>query len=159
MTFNQVRFCHLELLPPFFRGDVIRRGDKIGRMGNTGKSSNPHLHMDIIQSIQTHVYRLRDISGYILDIDALMKQYSYFLVDEAFELFKIKPHITSSFGDPFYFNKGKFEFHPALDLVPVNRHSTVNNFDIFWPRSKDGKVVSVGYDEFYGYYICIAFEV
>lgn len=156
---TQARFCHLEFVPSYLPGDIIQRGQKIGRMGTTGKSSANHLHFDLIQCVQRHVYRLNEILTYVCDIEALLAQYSYFLRDKENELFKIKPVITSSFGDPFYTNGGKFEFHPAFDLVPENRHSDPGkNFDIFWPRSSDGHITAVGYDDAYGYYICISYE-
>jgi murein DD-endopeptidase MepM/ murein hydrolase activator NlpD len=39
-------FCHLsqiELLP----GDMVKRGDKVGLVGNTGRSTGPHLHWNV----------------------------------------------------------------------------------------------------------------
>lgn len=150
-----VRYCHLEFIPDFLKGARIPKGMKIGRMGSTGKSSAPHVHMDIIQGVETEVYRLADISGHISDLDALMRQYYYFLDTE---IFKFPLFITSYFGDPDYINNGEYEFHPAYDFVPENRHYSTDNFDIYWNRTKVGKVVSVGYDDAYGYYISIAYE-
>jgi murein DD-endopeptidase MepM/ murein hydrolase activator NlpD len=39
-------FCHLsqiELLP----GDMVKRGEKVGLVGNTGRSTGPHLHWNV----------------------------------------------------------------------------------------------------------------
>ncbi|UOD49636.1 peptidoglycan DD-metalloendopeptidase family protein [Orrella daihaiensis] len=39
-------FCHLSqinLLP----GDIVRRGEVVGRVGNTGRSTGPHLHWNV----------------------------------------------------------------------------------------------------------------
>lgn len=39
-------YAHLEALPPFQPGDLISCGQKLGTVGNTGRSSNPHLHLE-----------------------------------------------------------------------------------------------------------------
>lgn len=159
----QARFAHLKHLPDYKQNDVIPRRQKIGTMGNTGKSSANHVHFDLIQSetkaelksINETVYRLYQIPGFIIDLKQLMEQYNYFL-DE--ELFKIDPVVTSYFGDPFYPTRETFEFHPAFDIVPINRHETERNFDIYWNRSMTGRVEKVGFDKNgYGNYICISY--
>ena len=44
MPMFTVRFAHLKTKPPLRLGQVIRRGDLIGTMGNTGASTAAHLH-------------------------------------------------------------------------------------------------------------------
>lgn len=173
---HQKRFAHLEYDPGFNVGDKIKRGMKVGRMGNSGKSTWNHVHGDIIQAEnllklieinEKGVYRLADIPKYMLDLPEVMLQYSYFLDGELFGFpkdvklpkgVKSPVVITSYFGDPLYMNRGVFEFHPAYDYVPYNRHTHPgDNFDIFWNRSPDGTVTVCGWDNAYGWHICIAY--
>jgi murein DD-endopeptidase MepM/ murein hydrolase activator NlpD len=39
-------YAHLEAPPPFHTGSLIACGQKLGTVGNTGRSSNPHLHLE-----------------------------------------------------------------------------------------------------------------
>jgi len=39
-------YAHLENPPPFQVGDLINCGVQLGTVGNTGRSSNPHLHLE-----------------------------------------------------------------------------------------------------------------
>jgi len=39
-------YAHMEVLPSFRPGDPITCGQKLGTVGNTGRSSNPHLHLE-----------------------------------------------------------------------------------------------------------------
>ena len=41
------RYGHLQEVPPLKAGDVIGVGDPIGKVGNTGVGTGPHLHMEI----------------------------------------------------------------------------------------------------------------
>lgn len=43
----QSRFAHLENITRYRRGEAVPQGDIIGRTGNSGDSSGPHLHVDI----------------------------------------------------------------------------------------------------------------
>lgn len=160
---HQARYAHLEYLPCYKVGDEISRGDKIGTMGSSGKSSAAHLHFDLIQaetaaelkSINQTIYRLYQIPGLISDLSRIMDQYNYFIDDE---LFGVEPVVTSYFGDPFYPSVEAFQFHPAFDLVPQNRHVTKRNFDIHWNRSVPGRVEKVESDPSgYGNFICISY--
>ena len=47
-----VRFAHLQELPIAKIADVIFPGDKVGKMGTTGQSKFPHLHIDVIEGLQ-----------------------------------------------------------------------------------------------------------
>jgi len=39
-------YAHMEVKPAFSTGDEIACGEKLGTVGNTGWSSNPHLHLE-----------------------------------------------------------------------------------------------------------------
>jgi murein DD-endopeptidase MepM/ murein hydrolase activator NlpD len=39
-------YAHMQVRPEFNRGDLLTCGDKLGTVGNTGYSSNPHLHLE-----------------------------------------------------------------------------------------------------------------
>ena len=39
-------YAHMEVRPPFNTGDPIGCGQNLGTVGNTGYSSNPHLHLE-----------------------------------------------------------------------------------------------------------------
>lgn len=41
------RYGHLQEVPPLKAGDVIGVGDPVGKVGNTGVGTGPHLHMEI----------------------------------------------------------------------------------------------------------------
>lgn len=146
------RFCHLAAKPPLYVGDVVKRGDIIGLMGNSGASDGAHLHIDCIEGVAITPWRLADMEAgrkY-----PAYKQINYF-IDR--ELFGTEIEITTHFNDPEYlFSREKT--HLAYDVVPKNRHETTDNYDIHWNRSHPGAVVAVGYDNGYGNYIHITFE-
>ena len=151
-----VRFAHLEEIPIPKVGDIIFRGDKVGRMGSTGKSTANHLHIDVIETLQNKIIRLDEI-GYEENKAYLpnIKQLNYFIDNE---LFGIDPVITTYFYDPQYkIDWGKD--HPGYDVVPIDRHNTDEHFSIYWNRSKTGIILAKGFDNGYGNYILIGFEV
>jgi len=41
------RYCHMQTTALFDIDDVVKRGDNIGQMGNSGLSNGPHLHFEI----------------------------------------------------------------------------------------------------------------
>lgn len=144
------RYAHLAELSALKVGDRVTQGQRLARMGNTGKSTGAHVHFDLVQVAHDGVYRLADIPRMIVDLPALMTQYHYFL-DEQF--FQAPMRITTSFGDPWYTPFGGWTFHPGYDLVPVYGPG-----EIFWNRSKPGEVVGLGFDTGYGFYIQIKYE-
>ena len=152
------KFAHLESLPTLKEGQIIKRGEKIGRMGNTGKSFGAHLHFDLMHGFRSVIWRLNEIE---IDRDHA-KQSAYFVIDEKNELFKTEPEITTYYGDPRYFDKnGKLVLHFGYDIIPENKDP--ENFDIYWPRSMPGQVLKVGRDfdsltKGYGYYCLIGFD-
>ena len=155
MNAYTVRFAHLEEIPIPLVGDIIFRGDKVGRMGNTGKSTAAHLHIDVVETLVNRIIRLKEI-GYEEGkaYQPNIKQLNYFIDDE---LFGIKPVITTYFYDPKYkidWNKD----HPGYDLVPSD-YDTQDHYSIYWNRSKTGIILDKGFDTGYGNYILIGFEV
>lgn len=150
------RFAHLERLPEQPIGDLVLPRDKIGRMGSTGQSAAPHLHLDVICGHINYIVRLEEI-GYE-DTDFYkpnIRQLNFFLDGN---LFNTDLVITTYFYDPSYkLDWGKE--HPGYDCVPENRHlEPGRNFDIFWNRSKTGIVLDKGSDTGYGNYILVGFE-
>ena len=147
-----VRYAHLDPKAIWQPGDLIIRDRKIGTMGNSGQSTAPHLHIDCVEGEQSTNWRLADMEdGHIAPSP---RQLNWFIDSE---LFGVEPHITSYYNDPFYFKRFK-KIHLAYDIVPINRHRTKANWDIYWNRSMNGKVLDVGYDKGYGHYILICFE-
>lgn len=149
-----VRFAHLEEIPIPLTGDVIFRGDKVGRMGNTGKSTAAHLHIDVIEGLIDHIVRLKDI-GYETENEYMpnIVQLNHFLDSE---LFGIKPIITTYFYDPDY--KVKYgKNHPCYDIIPSD-YKIKDHYNIYWNRSKTGIILSKGFDNGYGNYMLIGFE-
>lgn len=155
-----VRFAHLHSAPPVRVGDVIRRGQVIGRMGNSGQSTAAHLHMDVVEGARTDLYRLEDIDRGDPK-PAPMRQALWFAAHDVrfgYELFGVKPFVTTPIGELEYFEiRGKIHYH--LDLVPENRQTTTANFNIHWPRSVFGVVSAVHFDSTgYGHVVYIRYE-
>ena len=148
------RFAHLKTKPNYKPGDILTRGDIIGTMGNTGKSTGAHLHFDLIQFKSVHeakkevsgrVYRLTDLPKYIINLSALMEQYHHFIDAE---LFGCPVKITTGFGDPLYCLPG-WVLHLGFDLVPKYAgHRNIKN-----NRSSVMTTWDVGFDRGYGNYI------
>jgi len=46
------------------RGDVVRRGQKVGEVGNSGNTTGPHLHVELMD-------RLPDLAGSKIDVSGL----------------------------------------------------------------------------------------
>lgn len=158
------KFAHLESLPTLKEGQIIKRGEKIGRMGNTGKSFGAHLHFDLIDDdeddenytpFHREIWRLSDIKP----SRDHAKQSAYFIDNE---LFKTEIEITTYYCDPRYYDRnGKLVLHPAYDVIPKNRES--GSFDIYWNRSMPGQVLKVTRDfddltKGYGYTALIGFD-
>lgn len=145
-------YAHLESKPDLAEGQLLRRGAKIGKMGNTGKSTANHLHLGLINGIHGSLWRLANIHP----SRDHSKQTAYFIDAE---LFGIEPHITTFYCDSRYNDgKGNWINHPCYDIVPADRHISDKHFNIFWNRSMPGEVLTSGYDDGYGYYVLIGFD-
>lgn len=151
------KFAHLESLPTLKEGQIIKRGEKLGRMGSTGKSNANHLHFGLIKEFHAKIWRLSEI-----EFDREHATQSSYFIDH--ELFGIEPHITTFYCDPTYNDgRGNWICHPCYDFVPADRHITDKHFDIFWNRSMPGQVLKIGRDfddltKGYGYYCLIGFD-
>lgn len=147
-----VRYAHLESIPTLAIGKIIKQGDKIGRMGNTGKSYAEHLHIDCVHGKIQHVYHQRDIeSGIVMSAP---RQLAWFI---DLGLFDYDIIITTGYADPLYLREEE-TLHMGFDVVPENRHVTDAYYDIFWNRSAHGEVIAKGFDSGYGNYIHVLFE-
>ncbi len=159
MTSYTYRLAHLESIPGIEVGDIVKPGEQIGRMGNTGKSVWPHLHHDVVHGYVTRIIRLKEIGYEVHHIyKPNIEQLNYF-IDEG--LFHFPLVITTHFYDPQYkIDWGKN--HPCYDVVPKDRRKTTEHFNIFFNRSKiEGIVLFKGFDDQggYGNYILIGYEV
>lgn len=154
MMLYTVRYAHLYEPPDLEIGVNVHQDDLVGTMGTSGQSKHNHLHIDVVEGFQNKVYRLKDMGEdkkYIPN----ERQLNYF---NDKELFHIKPVTTTPYMSTSYRERfGKD--HPALDLVPIDRHKTNDHFKIYWNRTKIGVVLKVGFDKNgYGNYIMIGFE-
>jgi murein DD-endopeptidase MepM/ murein hydrolase activator NlpD len=61
----QTRYCHLSTCK-VQRGQQVRRGDLIALSGNSGKSTGPHLHYEVLQKGK----KVNPINYYFMDLDA-----------------------------------------------------------------------------------------
>ena len=134
-------------------GQVIKRGDIVGVMGNTGASNGAHLHLDVVEGLQAGRYNLSDIEHGEPKPSA--KQAVLF-IDE--ELFRIKPIITTYYADPEYYKRFA-KLHCGFDLVPEDRHLTSDHYTIYWNRTRPGRVAKIMVDDTgYGNCAQLAFE-
>jgi hypothetical protein len=143
-----VRYAHLKHPVIWHPGDRINRGSVIGEMGNTGKSTEAHLHIDCVEGHQASLWRLKDMEDNI--VPAAHRQIHYFIDTELAGGKDIR--ITTEYNDGEYFQDfGKV--HLAYDLV-----IEANPPMIFWNRSMDGILLAAGNDYGYGNYALWGFE-
>jgi len=149
-----VRFAHLKEAPNFKVGDKIKRGQKIGIVGNSGQSEARHLHFDGAEGYQYKKYHLVDYEESIKPIP--IRQLLLFVDKELFG--GIEPVVTTPYAEVEYFVKRK-KIHFGLDLNPENRFDTKAKMEIFWNRSMNGEVLAIFDDpEGYGHCLYIGFE-
>lgn len=144
-----VRFAHLKYKSALKVGDYVNRGDSVGTMGTTGKSTGPHLHIDCVRGSQLYPWRQSQCEE--LAIVPAPKQLNYFIDDE---LFKYPILIGAYYCDPKYMANMDM-LHFAYDVEPEH---PLEKPLIYWNRSMYGLVIATGHDPGYGYYIHIEFE-
>jgi hypothetical protein len=138
-----VRYAHLKDIPTL--EGLVKEGEIIGVMGNTGQSYGAHLHIDCVRGLQYNNWKLADVENGHMASE--IRQLNYFIDNE---LFKQPYRITTYYCDPEYINN---KLHFAYDIVPIR-----GDWTIYWNRSKIGQVLAKGYDDSYGNYILIGFE-
>ena len=149
-----VRFAHLAEAPLYKVGDTIIRGQSIGVMGNTGKSTGPHVHLDVVEGSHPYKYTLAEIENG--NPPAARPRQALYFIDK--ELFGVEPVVTTHYADPDYFATFS-KIHLGYDVVPEDRHSTKEHFIIHWPRSMPGKVSWIDNDPAgYGHCIYVEFD-
>lgn len=128
-------------------GQKVNHLDKLGLMGNTGKSDGAHVHIDCVEGIRAiRNYSLTDIYN---DNPKSNKQQLDYCLDD---LFSSGYHITTQYLEKEYFNTYGWQ-HPGYDLVP-----TGNDWTVYWPRTFTGRVAYAGFNESYGNYIIVFFD-
>ncbi len=146
-----VRYAHLQELPEDQKypiGHIIHRGDVIGEMGNSGQSTGPHLHIDVVYGRQDRIYTLEDMEAG--SPEPALRQLNYFIDDE---LFRSQFVITTYIGDVDYMKKRK-KLHLAYDIIPTKAVKK-----IYWNRSMTGKVIAkLSHPEGYGNVILVGYE-
>ena len=138
-----VRYAHLKRLPMFDIGETINRGDIIGEMGNTGKSTGAHLHIDCVEGWHNFIYRLSDLENE--NPKPCPVELNYFMDTE---LFDDNFEITTWYYD-YRYKKRFGKHHPAYDIVTLGKDK------IRWNRTLPGTVLRIGNDPGYGNYIMI----
>jgi hypothetical protein len=137
-----VRYAHLSIVSVSV-GQLLKEGDAIGRMGNTGQSTGAHLHIDCVRGRQDKIYTQAEIDAgkYVSDV----KQLNHF-IDKG--LFGVAPKITTYYCEPEYAKQfGKL--HYGYDVMPSSGAG-----NIFWNRSKIGSV-SVVFENHAAYGNCV----
>lgn len=146
-----VRFCHLSEVYVSV-GDIVKTGDKIGRMGNTGCGTGAHLHTDCIDGARGESYSLAMMESGI--VKPALRQLNYFIDDG---LFGTPLLITTPIADADY-QRDWHKLHLAYDVVPKDRKRTNKHWDVLWNRSMQGRILSIGENAGYGKYVHIGFE-
>src|SRR6056297_771107 len=142
------RLAHLNRTP-LKVGDIVHRGDQIGRMGNTGQSTGPHGHIDVVKGYQGWAYRLQNI--YAGNPIPAFRELHFF-IDR--ELTGGKPfRVTTHVYDHNYVIHGSWKPHPAYDIVIDDP-----NPEFYWNRSYEGEVIASAFDVGYGNYIQIHYK-
>lgn len=145
-----VKYGHLESIPNLKKNEIIKSGEKIGTMGNTGKSTGAHLHLDLIEGFHGKIWRLSDI-----ELSRNLAIQTAYFIDR--DLFNTKIKITTHYCDSTYKDdNGKLILHPGYDCYPANK--LYDFFDIYWNRSMPGQVLEIGNDKGYGNYALIGFD-
>lgn len=124
-----VLFGHLETFEVKV-GDVVKQGDKIGLMGNTGHSNGVHLHMTVADTEQNDIWWLADspsVKCSKASTDAYLAGGRAFKDSKGWQ---DKEYTTGWLG---------YENHYAYDLVSANAEIPY----VVWSPKEFGKVVCV----------------
>lgn len=145
-------FAHLSVLPNLKVGDIVKYGDYLGKMGNTGHSNGAHLHLGVVKGKVNEPWWLYEAttasdSKYIPN----KRELEFFASGK--DLFKnkdtwYKARVTTDWGG--------YKNHYALDLVDDNKIYD-SQPSIHWNRSFNGIVVDIGDygNKRYGKYVLV----
>lgn len=145
------RYAHLNKI--FVKkGDLVtpklpwHRAIRIGEMGNTGKSTGAHVHIDVICGLRKTLWSLADMANN--NPKPCKEQLDFFMDETLFDYPLVKT--TDWLG---------YKNHYAYDAVPKDRHVTDAHYFINWNRSFAGRVVATGTDRYYGNYVLVAYDI
>lgn len=135
------------------KGQELQQNDVIGIMGNTGQSTGPHVHTDVIKGKRKKLWRLRQMfPGGPVEPD---ERQLNFCVQGIFA-----PHterVTTEYDDPGYLAV-RNKHHYAVDVVPKWLNECIGIPYVRYSRSWKGTVLTTGFDRIgYGLYVLIHF--
>jgi murein DD-endopeptidase MepM/ murein hydrolase activator NlpD len=112
-------------------GQTLKQGDRIGLMGNTGKSNGEHVHVAVAESAQTNRWYLFQSP----EMKVSKKATEEFLAGGTLFTVKGKPHKNLITGGWLSYHN-----HYAIDLIA---DKAMELPDVIWPLKQPGTVVQV----------------
>lgn len=143
-----VRFAHMASNPGYKPGDKIKRGDIIGKMGDTGVATAAHLHMDNAKGVIRDNWKLSDVEKGVIKPDP--RELNKFVVPR---LFDGSIRVTTPYCD-YDYQETWGKVHYGYDL------STDENWPwpMFWPIRQGGVVTLCKKDDAYGWTLLVVYD-
>ena len=139
--------AHLEQKSMYRAGDNILPGYHLGRMGSTGASTAAHVHMGNAIGYRG-LWRLRDVEEG--DMKDCPRELNRFISEKFLKGIKV----TTPYCD-YQYQKEYGKVHYGYDVSTRKRYP----WNIYWPIDEHGSVLAIGWDDAYGNYILIGYEV
>lgn len=124
-------------------GQTVTKGQKLGRFGNTGDSTGPHVHMTIIPQAWTDPVNRWGI-GEVLDLGGTRQMIMNFLDDLTAPLLQrdgVPLEYYISPGGGWWGTDSSYFGHYAIDLIPVGSQTPYP--DVVWSSDSPGTIVAV----------------